>query len=178
MAKKYGANNTGGNLNFIMIAVIAVVLALGIYAIYNSVHKTRKQDKLDNYNATIAQRADTLGLEADEFLKLYGLSDSGLKGSDSEQTAYEKMTLANYVKYSSGSELTDADLEEFKEKMGDQLGDVEVAPDSTDMTLKGLYSSYAQQKAEEEQAAQQAASEATGAGTAGAVPVGEAPSGE
>ena len=177
MAKNYSENKPGSGLNFIMIAVIAVVLALGVYAVYGSVTKTRKQDKLDNYNATIAQRADTLGMEADEFLKLYGLSDSGLKGSDSEQTAYEKMTLANYVKYSSGSELTDADLAEFKEKMGDQLGEIEVSMDSTDMTLKAMYASYVQQKQEEEQAAQQAASEAAGTDAANAESV-EIPAGE
>lgn len=171
MAKKYNANMQGGGLNFIMIAVIAVVLALGVYAIYSSVHTKKKQDKLDNYNATIAQRADILGMEAEEFLELYGLGDSGLKGSDSEQSAYEKMTLANYVKYSSGAELTDEDLAEFKEKMGAQLGDIEATADSTDMTVKGLYSTYAQQKKEEEQAA----SEAANAQPAEEAPVEEAP---
>ena len=35
------------------------------------------------------------------------------------------LTLANYAKYSSGTELTEADLDDFKEAMGDQLGDAE-----------------------------------------------------
>lgn len=163
MAKKYSANNSGSGMNVIMIAVIAVVLVLGVFAVYRSINTTRKQDKLDNYNATIAERADTLGMEADEFLALYGLADSGLKGSNSEQEAYEKMTLANYVKYSGGAELTEADLDEFKAAMGDQLGDIEVTMDTTDMTAKAMYSSYVQQKQEEEQAAQQAANEASAA---------------
>lgn len=159
MAKQYSGSNQKDSMSIIMIAVIVVVLALGAVAIYKSVSTTKKQDKLDSYNATITERADTLGMEADEFLALYGLSESGLKGSDSEQDAYEKMTLANYVKYSSGTELTEAELDEFKAAMADQLGDAEATLDTTDMTVKAVYSSYAQQKQEEEQAAQQAAQE-------------------
>lgn len=163
MAKQYSGGAQRDGMNFIMIAVIAIVLVLGVITVYKSISTTKKQDKLDSYNATITERADTLGMEVDEFLALYGLSDSGLKGSDSEQDAYEKMTLANYVKYSGGTELTEADLDEFKAAMGDQLGDTEVTMDTTDMTAKAMYSSYMQQKQEEEQAAQQAAQDAPAA---------------
>ena len=171
MAKQYSGGNQRDGMGFIMIAVIVIVIILGVIAVYKSISTTKKKDKLDNYNATITERADTLGMEADEFLALYGLSDSGLKGSDSEQDAYDKMTLANYVKYSSGTELPEADLDDFKKAMGDQLGDAEVTLDTTDMNVKAMYSSYAQQKQEEEQAAQQAAQEepaAAGVDTDGA----------
>lgn len=167
MAKKYSANNSGRGVTAVMILIIAVVFVLGAFTVYNSVHTSKLKDKLDSYNATITQRADALGMETEDFLKLYGLADSGLKGSDSEQDAYEKMTLANYVKYSKGgTELTEDELAEFKDEMAEQIKSMgitdEITPETTDLAVKGLYAQYAQQKQEEAQAAQEAAQSASG----------------
>ena len=156
MARKYSSNNSGKGITAIMIAIIAVVLALGIFAVYRTVATTSLQNKLDTYSATIAQRADAVGMETEDFLSLYGLSDSGLKGSDNEQDAYEKMTLGNYVKFNSGTTLTEEEFNEFKEAT--ELEE-DVTMDTTDMTVKVQYASYVQQQQEEAQAAEQAAQE-------------------
>ncbi len=139
MATKKSAANSGMGINIIMVAIIAVVFILGAYAVYTTISGNVKENNLESYNATIAERADTLGMETGEFLKIYGLADSGLKGSDNEQLLYEKMTLGNYVKYAKGTAPTLAELKAFKEAV--EL-DQDVTLDTTDLNIKYQYMTY------------------------------------
>ena len=150
MAKKFTSKASGNNISKIMIGVIVVVLGLGAYAVAGVIKdgaKQRKhealQEKLNSLSATIGERADSMGMEFDEFLAYYGIKDADLNENDEEQKAYEQMNLKNYVKFYTGSELTDSDFEEFK-KSADVADDVKI--DTTDETVKTQYMLYYQEQ--------------------------------
>ena len=150
MAKKFTSNTSGNNLSKIMIAVIVVVLALGVFAVAGVVRDGAKrrahealEEKLNSFSATIGERADSLGMEFDEFLDYYGIKDADLKANDEEQKAYEQMSLKNYVKFYIGSELTEEEFKEFK--TSEDVGD-DVTIDTTDTTVKTQYMLYYQEK--------------------------------
>lgn len=174
MAKKFNAKGSGASITKIMAGAVVVVLALGVYAVYGQISTNIKDKKLAEYNATIAQRADSLGMEADEFLELYGLKDSGLTGKNNEKDAYDKMTLANYVKFNNNGNgtLSEEEFAEFKAsdvfaafKAQENSGITDdITMDSDSAELKSAYSAYMQQKQQEAEAAQQAAQQNADAG--------------
>lgn len=150
MAKKFTSKASSNSISKIMIAVIAVVLALGVYAVIGVVRDgaARRahealQEKLNSFSATIGERADSLGMEFDEFVEYYGIEDADLNANDEEQKAYEQMSLKNYVKFYMGSELTDSDFEEFKTSAG--VAD-DVTIDTTDAAVKTQYMMYYQEQ--------------------------------
>ncbi len=153
MARKYSSNHSGKGFTFAMVAIIVVVFALGVYAVYGTVADGIKekraaamQEKLASGAATIEERADSMGMEVDEFLKTYGLTDSGLAGSDAEANMYDKMTIGNFAKYN-GTAFTEDTFNEFKAAAG--LGD-DVTMDSKDSNVKSAYVTYLQQQQAEQ----------------------------
>lgn len=156
MAKNFNAKGSGVGITKIMIGVIVVVFALGAYAVYGQLSTSLKDKKLAEYNATIAQRANALGMETDEFLELYGLKDSGLTGKSNEKDAYDKMTFANYVKFNNNGNgtLSEEEFAAFKESFG--IAD-DVTMDSDSADLKASYATYVQMQQQEAEAQQQAA---------------------
>lgn len=150
MAKKFTSNTSGNNMSKIMIAVIAVVLALGVFAVAGVIRDGAKkrahealEEKLNSFSATIGERADSMGMEFDEFLAYYGIEDADLKANDEEQKAYEQMTLKNYVKFYMGSELTESEFEAFKASA--EVAD-DVTIDTTDAAVKTQYMLYYQEQ--------------------------------
>ena len=164
MARSY--NNSGRGLMGISIVIILVVLALGIFAVVKSSTARNKTSNLDNYNATIAERADAMGYELNDFLAAYGLTDSGLKGSDNESQAYSAMTISNYVKFFTGKAPTEEEFAAFKAATPEVASDITL--DSTDSAAKYAYQTYLQQKQEAEQAAQSQSQEMDGGVNTGA----------
>ena len=149
-SKKITSKVSGNSITKLMIAIIVVVLVLGAVAVAGVIKdgaKKRKhealQEKLNSFSATIGERADSLGMEFDEFLNYYGIKDAALNEKDEEQKAYEQMTLKNYVKFYIGSELTDSEFDEFKKSQG--VAD-DVTIDTTDAAVKTQYMLYYQEK--------------------------------
>ena len=164
MARSY--NNSGRGLMGISILVILIVLALGIFAVVKSSTARNQASKLESYNATIAERADAMGYEVNDFLAAYGLSDSGLTGKENESEAYNAMTLSNYVKFYNGTAPTEAEFAAFKAATPDVAKDATL--DSTDGTVKYAYMTYLQEQQEAAQAAQSQAKEMDGGVNTGA----------
>ncbi len=164
MARSY--SNSGRGLMGISIVIILVVLALGIFAVVKSSTARNQKSKLESYNATIAERADAMGYEVNDFLAAYGLSDSGFTGKENESEAYNAMTLSNYVKFYNGTAPTEAEFEAFKAANADVAKDATL--DSTDGTVKYAYMTYLQEQQEAAQAAQSQSKEMDGGVNTGA----------
>ena len=158
---KMGRRNNGFGLTGIMVVIIAVVLVLGIIAVSQVVGEKRKARlaeeraaRIADGTAVISELADSEGYTLDEFLAMYGLSDSGVSGNERIYDVMDKLTIANYVKLQTGAALTEEELAELKTAKG--LAD-DVTLDSTDNDVKTAYDSY---KAEQDAAAQAAQSQA------------------
>lgn len=154
MAKK---NSSVSTLTIVMIVVIAAVFALGVWAVWGTISTNVRNNQLSNgAEPTVAELADQSGMEVEDFLAQYGVSDKGLNGKSLLSEMTDPMTLSNYASFM-GISLTEADFAEFKSE--NEIGD-DVTMDTTDADIKSKYYMYEYQKQMEEQAAQQAASEA------------------
>lgn len=148
MAKNFVSKKVSGNsISKLMIAVIVVVFALGVFAVSGVIKDGIKrrahealQERLNSNSATIGERADYMGMELDEFFTYCGLENAGLSAKDEEQKAYEKMPLRNFAKLN-GIEITDDEFKEFKTSL--ELGD-DVTIDTTDLDIKSQYMMYYQ----------------------------------
>ena len=152
MAKNYSSRRSGGSVNFIMVAVIIVVLALAVVAVWGPIQSNYKQNRVSEGPQTVGDYADYMGLEYNEFLDMYGLTDgNGITKKDDISTLMNVMTLGNWSKFYSGTELTDEELAAFKADQG--LGD-DVTNDTLDPEVNQKYATYAQAKQAAEQASQ------------------------
>lgn len=152
MAKNYSSRRSGGSVNFIMAAVIIVVLALAVVAVWGPIQSNYKQNRVSEGPQTVGDYADYMGLEYNEFLDMYGLTDgNGITKKDDISTLMDVMTLGNWSKFYSGTEITDEELAAFKADQG--LGD-DVTKDTLDPEVNQKYATYAQAKQAAEQASQ------------------------
>lgn len=157
MAKKYSSNSSGNMLTVIMVIVVAAVLALGIWAVWQPLSTNIRNNQLSNgAEPTVAELADQSGMEVEDFLAQYGVADKGLNGKSLLSELTEPMTLLNYATFM-GISLTDEDFAAFK--LANELGD-DVTKDTTDADVKSKYYMYAYQK---QMAEQQAADDASNA---------------
>ena len=173
-----GRRNNGFGITGIMSVIIAIVLVLGIVAVTQTVGARRKAKlaeekaaRVASGNGTIAETADVNGYTLDEYLAMYGLSDSGVSGDEHISEVLDKLTIANYVKLQTGTALTEEELAEIK--AAKSLAD-DVTLDSTDNAVKIAYDEYNDEKKAAEQAAQSQSLEMDGGIDANAVEAPEA----
>jgi hypothetical protein len=150
MARRYSSNPSGNMMTIVMGAIIVVVLALGVVAISGKVSTNLSQNRLNgNGTATVADVADQAGMEVEDYIKQYGLTDEdGVKGKDSVMDMADKLTLENFAKFAYGVELTDDEFDAFKQDQ--EIAD-DVTKDTKDSDVKDKFSLYesAKQAAEE-----------------------------
>ena len=151
----------------VMIFVVIAVLVLGGFAVapkIKSTIATREAEKLaermQNGTATVADLADSEGMEFDEYLKKYELSADDVKEDTNMVDFMEKLTLKNYCTFA-GVEYSDEALEEYKAVLEEQEADeekadedkkekVEITADTTDMATKYGFAQYLYAKQQEE----------------------------
>lgn len=91
--------------NTVGVLLIVAVLALGIWAVADKLSKSAgsasQQDEEQQVSvSTVANRAEELGMTAEDFLAEYGLADNESVTADTGiQTAETMMSLENYAKY-------------------------------------------------------------------------------
>ena len=124
--------------NFLSFIIIAVVLGLGIYAVYSKVHVNLENRAIESGQAeqNVKYAADQAGMTVEEYLEQYGLKDSP---DVNEKTVISEMvkhmTVENYAKYS-GKEL-DAFLEE--NGLTDKVSADTMWPDAEALIPLGVY---------------------------------------
>lgn len=141
----------------VLAAVVAVVLALAVVAVWNPISTGVRNRSMNNGGtiSNVADIADKSGMEVEDFIAQYGLTaEDGITGKSEIQEMANKLTLENYSKFYWGIELTDEEFDAFKAKA--ELGD-DVAKDSKDSEVKSKFDTYASEKQAEEQAAQASA---------------------
>lgn len=124
--------------NFFIFIIIAVVLGLGIYAVYSKVHVNLENRAIESGQAeqNVKYAADQAGMTVEEYLDQYGLKDSP---DVNEKTVLSEMvkhmTVENYAKYS-GQEF-DAFLEEYG--LTDKVSADTMWPDAEALIPLGVY---------------------------------------
>jgi hypothetical protein len=98
----------------IVIAVIAAVLALGIYAVASKYIENHPKEAGSEAaeSKTVSDFIKEKDLSLDEFKEEYGLADEEIKEDDNIEAVSAKMTLENYAKY------TDTTLDTLKSDYG------------------------------------------------------------
>lgn len=144
MARRYSSNPSGSMINIVMAIVIIAVLGLGIFAVWGKVSDGIRQNQINNGGEyTVAEVADQQGMEVNDFLAYYGLSEEdGITEKSGITEMGDKLTLENYIKLNFGS-FTEDDFNAFKAEQG--LGD-DITKDSMDSDVKTQYASYLYQK--------------------------------
>lgn len=144
MARRYSSNSSGNMINIVMIIIIALVLGLGVFAVWDRVSTGIRQNQINNGGEyTVAEVADQNGMEVSDFLEYYGITDAdGINEKSSISEMTDKLTLEKYVELNFGS-FTEDDFNTFKAEQG--LGD-DVTKDTKDSDVKMQYASYLYQK--------------------------------
>lgn len=124
--------------NAIVVIIIAVVLGLGVYAVYGRLSANLENKAIESGQAeqTVKYAANQAGMSVDEYLDQYGLKDSpdvNEKTTLSEMTNH--MTVESFAKYN-GQEL-DAFLDEYGLK--DKVSADTMWPDAEKLIPTGTY---------------------------------------
>lgn len=145
----------------VMVVIIAVVLALGVYAVYGvigeklSTNKIKKSlERVQSGEATVEELADVSGLTVDEVLAQYGITaEDGVNKKTNIREMAEKLTLEKYCEFV-GVTYNEEDFAEYKKE--NEIAD-DVTAETKDNDVKAGYAAYVYNKTA---AAQQAANEA------------------
>lgn len=143
-----------------LVAVIAVVLALGVYAVSEPIsdsiksnRATKLTERVQTGDATVSELADYYGMTYDEYIASYDITEEDEVTEDMSMGDFVgKLTLENYLEFA-GMTYTNEDFETYK--AANELGD-DVTLESKDMDVKSGFGAYIYQKMQEEQAAQNA----------------------
>ncbi len=144
------SNNSGKNkLSIIMAAVVAVVLVLGVVAIYEPVKTSITQNKQEELLMRLAMRtgtvsdiADFSGMSVDELLSSFGVAEEGITADTDMKDFENAMTFAKYCEYM-GLVYTDEDFAAYKAE--NNLGD-DVTVDTKDPEVKTGFATYMNEK--------------------------------
>ena len=148
----------GNPIIAVMGVIIAVVFALGVYAVYGTIADSVAQKKaseasakIQSGEATVAELADASGMTVDELLASYDVAEEdAVSGNDNMMALADKLTLENYCAFS-GLGFNEDDFNEFKAI--NELGD-DVTKDTKDSEIKSNFAAYVYQKQQAQQSAQ------------------------
>ena len=148
----------GNPIIAVMGVIIAVVFALGVYAVYGTIADSVAQKKaseasakIQRGEATVAELADASGMTVDELLASYDVAaEDSVSGNDNMMALADKLTLENYCAFS-GLGFNEDDFNEFKAI--NELGD-DVTKDTKDSEIKSNFAAYVYQKQQAQQSAQ------------------------
>ena len=149
----------GNGFAWLLVLAVVIVLGLGVFAVYGTFADMagkkadeKLSERIQSGEATVTELADAQGMNADEFIKAYNLSDEDGINADSSMTEFsEKITLKQFCEFA-GISYTDFDFDMYKVQAG--LGD-DVTAETTDMNIKSGFASYMYEK-EQQEAAQTA----------------------
>lgn len=155
-------NNSGKNkLTWIMAAVVAVVLVLGVVAVFEPLKTSISQNKVEDMymrlstgTGTVSDISDALGMSTDELLASYGVAAEDNITADSSMKDFENaITLAKYCEYM-GIALSEADFAAYKAE--NELGD-DVTVETKSPEVKEGFMTYMYEKQQAEAEAAEAA---------------------
>lgn len=150
-------NNSGkSKLPLIMALVVAVVLVLGVFAVYEplktSITQNKQEDmfmRLSTGTGTVSDIADLSGMSVDELIAAYGVAEDGITGDTNMKDFENAMTFTKYCEYM-GLVYTDEDFAAYKAE--NNLGD-DVTVDTKDPEVKTGFATYMNEKQQAEEAA-------------------------
>ncbi len=150
-------NNSGkSKLPLIMAVVVAIVLVLGVFAVYEplktSITQNKQEDmfmRLSMGTGTVSDIADLSGMSVDELIAAYGVAEDGITGDTNKKDFENAMTFAKYCEYM-GITYTDDDFAAYKAEKN--LGD-DVTVDTKDPEVKTGFATYMSEKQQAEEAA-------------------------
>lgn len=99
--------------NALVFIIIAVVLGLGVYAVYGKISANVETKAIESGKSeqNVKYAADQAGMTVDEFLEQYGLKDAdGVNEKTTVSEMLQHMTVENFAKYN--NQELDAFLEE------------------------------------------------------------------
>ena len=136
----------GNPILTVMVVVVAVVLALGVYAVYGTLEDSFAQKKASEMSAkvqsgqaTVGELADASGMTVDELLASYDLTkEDAVSANDNMLAMADKLTLENYCRFT-GLEFSESALDEYKAMNG--FGD-EVNKDTKDPEIRSGFAAY------------------------------------
>ena len=151
------SNNSGkSKLSLIMAAVVAVVLVLGVIAVYEPLKASVAQNKLEEMfmrysmgEASVSDIADMSGMSVDELLATYGVADAGITADSNMKDFENAMTFAKYCEYM-GVAYKDEDFAAYKAEK--ELGD-DVTVETKDPEVKSGFATYMNEKQQAAEAA-------------------------
>ena len=88
-------------MSLILVVIIIVVLAIGVFAVYGKVSDDAFKRSVENGTApqTVATLARQEGQSVDEFLKSYDMTDGTITGDSSQEDFYNYMSVEKYAAY-------------------------------------------------------------------------------
>ncbi len=150
MARKYSSAPSKNGFAVLMGAIVVIVLVLAVVAVKGKIASNVKENRIADGNVRISDLE--IGISPEELIAECGLDgNSSIKPSTKLEDFTEALTLKNYAKYISFTNLsglssyvpseglTDENISSFKEASG--LGD-KVTLDTTDMEVKNAYGQY------------------------------------
>lgn len=150
-------NTSEKNLKIAMAAVIAVVLALGVAALYPVVTQNvrdrkaieqlmaqqTRQGKIDEGESNVAEIAETKGMEVEELLEYYNVTEAGLNGESAQADFEAQLTFKKYVEFKGKEVPTEEAWAEFKTAKA--IAE-DVTMDTLDENVKTTYMTYLEEK--------------------------------
>lgn len=109
-------------MNLIVVLIILVVLALGVYAVYGPVSTRITEKAIENGESepTIAYLAEQAGMSAEDYLAQYNLTlGDTLTEKSTQSEMIGAMTLESYLTYSGSEETADDIIQEYN--LGDKV---------------------------------------------------------
>lgn len=149
---------------WVLVLIIVVVLALGVYAVYGTFAENFASKKLaeatarvQSGEASVSELADVQGMSVEELLESYGITaEDDIDGKNSMMEMAAKLSLEKYCEFV-GMEFNEEDFAAYK--AANQLGD-DVTKESKDEEVKTGYLMYEYQKQMEAASAEPAAADA------------------
>ena len=117
MAKNTSQNASKSNntlLNIIVIAIIVVFVAVGVYATYGKIADGIEEKAITNgeKEATVSYLAKQAGMSVEDYLAQYGLElGDTITKNTTENELLDNMTIENYLKYTGDSQTADEVIE-------------------------------------------------------------------
>ena len=150
-------------MTWVLSAIILVVLALGVYAVYGTLADnfearriSKAAERVQTGEATVEELADVQGITVDELLTSYGVTEEDAISEGSSMMEFaEKLTLAKYCEFA-GLAFTEADFAEYKAANG--IAD-DVTVDTKDAEIKAGFTAYIYEKQLAAESAEQPAAE-------------------
>ena len=116
------ANNNSRNaekpnntlLNIIVVAIIAVFLAAGVYATYGKIASSIEDKAISSgeKEPTVAYLAKTAGMSVEDYLAQYGLElNDTITKDTTEADLLDNMTIENYLKYDGNTQTAEEVIE-------------------------------------------------------------------